>query len=61
MKEGDIIEVDVCASSEEGPSNEEVLKRGRVIVTEIGPKTAKGRYRLTLKRYKQFLLYKRNK
>ena len=55
VKEGDVIEVDMI----EGPSNEEIIRRGRVIVTEIGPQTSKGRYRLTLKRYKQFLLYKK--
>ncbi len=52
-----MLEVDtVLDSSEPG----ERVKRGRVVVKEIGPRTRKGGYHLTLMRYKQFEIIKRN-
>ena len=37
-----------------------LVKRGRVVVKEIGPQTKKGGYHLTLVRYKQYALFRRN-
>ncbi len=34
------------------------VKRGRVVVKEIGPLTRKGRHRLSLVRYKHFKILK---
>ena len=34
------------------------MKRGRVVVKEIGPLTRKGKYRLLLVRYKHYELFR---
>ena len=36
-----------------------LIKRGRVVITEIGPRTKKGGYHLTLTRHKHFDLFRR--
>ncbi len=67
VKEGDVIEVDTILDARpqdlgnqgEGEGRK-LTKRGRVVVKEIGPKTRKGGYLLTLIRYKQFALFRRN-
>ena len=59
---GDIIEVDTILSNSDGAINSDkseeggvgVVRRGRVEVVEIGERTRKGGYRLTLNRYKHF-------
>ena len=44
-------------TEDNSPSNNgELIKRGRVVVKEIGPQTKKGKYHVTLVRYKQFEL-----
>ena len=60
VKEGDIIEVDtVMEEREAADSAGSLIKRGRVVVKEIGPRTRKGGYRLTLLRYKHYALFRR--
>lgn len=59
VSEGDVIEVDtVLKSTEEGDRAEKesgpLVKRGRVEVLEIGERTRKGGYHLTLLRYKHY-------
>ena len=57
MSEGDIIEVDTILRDGAKNGDEEgvaMVKRGRVEVMEIGDRTKKGGYHLTLTRYKHF-------
>ena len=46
----------VVKSSEPGS----LVKRGRVVVKEIGNRTRSGGYHLTLVRYKHFKIFRRN-
>ena len=74
VKQGDIVEVDsildkrksVTQDSIEGSKQEQgsegdhvTVRRGRVVVKEIGEQTRKGGYHLTLIRYKHFALIQR--
>lgn len=72
IRDGDIIEVDTVLKgpnkshpddkgSEDSPpdSDETTVRRGRVVVKEIGEQTRKGGYHLTLIRYKHFALFQR--
>ena len=66
VKQGDVIEVDSIqdknskvslSGSEHGTEGDHVtVRRGRVVVKEIGEQTRKGGYHLTLIRYKHFAL-----
>ena len=60
VKEGDIVEVDTVLKPGEDSREGSLVKRGRVVVKEIGPQTKKGGYHLTLIRYKQYALFRRN-
>lgn len=57
-----MIEVDTILEGRPQEPNDqgEMVRRGRVVVKEIGPRTRKGGYHLTLMRYKQFEVFKRN-
>lgn len=57
VAEGDIVEVDEILE-EEGSGTR--VKRGRVVVQEIGSRTKRGGYHLTLIRYKQYAIFHRN-
>ena len=64
VSEGDVIEVDtVLRSAEESDSGEgergPLVKRGRVEVLEIGERTRRGGYHLTLLRYKHYSQFHR--
>ena len=69
VKQGDVIEVDSVwdksskvslSGSEHGSEGDHVtVRRGRVVVKEIGEQTRKGGYHLTLIRYKHFELVQR--
>ena len=64
MKEGDIIEVDTPLEAQQTPGTDDkaeaevVVRRGRVVVKEIGQRTKKGGYRLTLARTKHYSLFR---
>ena len=64
VSEGDVIEVDtVLRSAEESDGGEgergPLVKRGRVEVLEIGERTRRGGYHLTLLRYKYYSQFHR--
>ena len=73
VREGDIVEVDTVlkgpnkshladkGSEDSTPDSDEetTVRRGRVVVKEIGEQTRKGGYHLTLIRYKHFALFQR--
>ena len=65
VKEGDVIEVDTVmaekgtAAGAGSQPQGSLVKRGRVVVTEIGARTRRGGYRLTLLRYKHYALFRR--
>lgn len=63
VKEGDIIEADTVMKpkvvGDNNSGDEELVKRGRVVVKEIGEQTRKGGYHMTLVRIKQFALFHR--
>ena len=57
------MEVDTVLQTQEKTNDSHqgsLVRRGRVVVKEIGPQTRKGGYHLTLVRYKQFALFHRN-
>ena len=55
-----MIEVDTILKPGDDSREGSLVKRGRVVVKEIGPQTKKGGYHLTLVRYKQYALFRRN-
>ena len=59
VAEGDVVEVDEVleAVDEEGGTR---IRRGRVVVQEIGTRTKRGGYHLTLTRYKHYAIFHRN-
>ena len=61
VREGDVIEVDTLMREGGGADGEEVksamVKRGRVEVVEIGPRTRKGGYHVTVTRFKHFRFF----
>ena len=63
VKVGDIVEVDTVMEERQGPDGLEpegsLVKRGRVVVAEIGQRTRKGGYHLTLLRFKHYALFRR--
>ena len=73
VKEGDIIEVDIelkpkgsATAVNKGEEDQEdsscsdgVVKRGRVVVLEIGERTKKGGYHMKLSRCKNYAVFKR--
>ena len=59
VTEGDVVEVDeVLEAAGEGGSTK--FRRGRVVVEEIGARTKRGGYHLTLTRYKHYAIFHRN-
>lgn len=68
MKEGDVIDVVTALSSRpvdqaeseqsggEEDGSDEVFKKGRVVVKQIGQQTRKGRWQVTLLRHKHFAI-----
>ena len=61
VQEGDVIEVDSDLNTRDDEGKEgNMIKRGRVVVKEIGPPTRKGGSHLTLLRFKHFALLKRS-
>ena len=54
MVEGDVIEVDAVLRGEEEEGRVSTVRRGRVEVMEIGERTRKGGYHVTVKRFKHF-------
>ena len=64
VTEGDVIDVDIPLkprSTDQKGGNGTVLRRGRVVIKEIsGTQTKKGRYHMTLIRYKHYALFTRN-
>lgn len=64
VKQGDIVEVDTVLKPKATKKGDDPamieegwpVKRGRVVVKEIGERTRKGSYHMTLVRYKQFAL-----
>ena len=60
VAEGDIVEVNEVLEEvgEEGSTKK--IRRGRVIVQEIGSRTRCGGYHLTLTRYKHYAIFHRN-
>ena len=63
VKQGDVIEVDSILKSNNGQQDGDTdstktVRRGRVMVKEIGPLTRKGRHKLLLVRHKHFKIFK---
>ena len=59
VKQGDIVEVDSIVKGRDADDDgTKVMKRGRVVVKEIGPQTRKGKHRLSLIVHKHYKLFR---
>ena len=55
---GDIVEVDSIVKGRDTDNGTKVMKRGRVVVKEIGLPTHKGKHRLSLIIHKHYKLFR---
>ena len=59
VAKGDVIEVDEILE-DVGEGSGTKIRRGRVVVEEIGTRTKRGGYHLTLTHYKHYAIFHRN-